>query len=111
MLRVRDSRAELLHHLGFAGIKDGDVLLSAMARSFADLDKQMRKRIFAEHLLASVPLASHIKHVLDARLGHHAPRVRFEHVLEDYLSDGAAEETLDAVIDWARYAEIFAYND
>jgi NitT/TauT family transport system ATP-binding protein len=31
--------------------------------------------------------------------------------LEDHLSDGAAEETLDAVIAWGRYAEIFAYND
>jgi NitT/TauT family transport system ATP-binding protein len=37
--------------------------------------------------------------------------VRFEQELEDYLSDGAAEETLDAVIDWGRYAEIFAYDD
>jgi hypothetical protein len=29
-----------------------------------------------------------------------------------YLSaDSAATETLDAVIDWGRYAEIFSYND
>jgi NitT/TauT family transport system ATP-binding protein len=49
--------------------------------------------------------------VLDERPGHRAPRVRFEQELEDYLSDAAAEETLDAVIDWARYAEIFAYDD
>jgi NitT/TauT family transport system ATP-binding protein len=31
--------------------------------------------------------------------------------LEDHLSDSAAEETVDAVIDWGRYAEIFAYDD
>ena len=37
--------------------------------------------------------------------------MRFEQELEDYLSDAAAEETLDAVVDWARYAEIFAYDD
>ncbi|WP_138721040.1 AAA-associated domain-containing protein, partial [Paraburkholderia kururiensis] len=29
----------------------------------------------------------------------------------DFLSDQAAEETLDTVIDWSRYAEIFSYND
>ena len=34
-----------------------------------------------------------------------------EQELEDYLSDAAAEETLDAVIDWGRYAEVFAYDD
>src|ERR1700756_3730475 len=103
--------AEVLHYLGFAEIKEGDILLSAAARNFADLDTQTRKEVFARHLLASVPLAQHIRHVLDERPGHRAPRVRFEQELEDHLSDAAAEETLDAVIDWGRYAEIFAYDD
>ena len=49
--------------------------------------------------------------MLDVRPGHRAPRVRFEQELEDHLSDAAAEETLDAVMDWDRYAEIFAYDD
>ncbi len=103
--------AELLQYLGFAEIREGDILLSADARGFAELDTQARKKTFAEHLLASVPLAQHIRHVLDDRPGHRAPRVRFEQELEDHLSDSAAEETLDAVIDWGRYAEIFAYDD
>ncbi len=103
--------AEVLQNLGFAEIKEGDIQLSADARNFAELDPQSRKRMFAERLLASVPLAQHIKRVLDERPGHRAPRVRFEQELEDYLSDDAAEETLDAVIAWGRYAEIFAYND
>ncbi|MBO0736839.1 MAG: AAA-associated domain-containing protein [Alphaproteobacteria bacterium] len=102
---------ELLQYLGFAEITDGDIVLSAAARTFADLDTQARKTMFAERLLASVPLAQHIRHVLDERPGHQAPRVRFEQELEDYLSDSAAEETLDAIISWARYAEIFAYDD
>jgi len=103
--------AEVLHYLGFAEIKEGDILLSAAARNFADLDTQTRKEVFARHLLASVPLAQHIRHVLDERPGHRAPRIRFEQELEDHLSDAAAEETLDAVTDWGRYAEIFAYDD
>jgi NitT/TauT family transport system ATP-binding protein len=102
---------EVLQYLGFAEIKEGDIQLSADARNFAELDPQSRKKMFAERLLASVPLAQHIKHVLDERPGHRAPRIRFEQELEDYLSDAAAEETLDAVIAWGRYAEIFAYND
>jgi NitT/TauT family transport system ATP-binding protein len=103
--------AEILQYLGFAEITEGDMALSADARNFAELDTQSRKKIFAEHLLASVPLAQHIRRVLDERPGHRAPRVRFEQELEDHLSDGAAEETVDAVIDWGRYAEIFAYED
>ena len=103
--------AEVLHYLGFAEIKEGDILLSPAARNFAELDTQTRKEVFARHLLVSVPLAQHIRHVLDERPGHHAPRVRFEQELEDHLSDAAADETLDAVIGWGRYAEIFAYDD
>jgi NitT/TauT family transport system ATP-binding protein len=103
--------AEILHYLGFAEIREGDIVLSAAARNFAELDTQTRKEIFAHHLLSSVPLAQHIKRVLDERPGHRAPRVRFEQELEDHLSDAAAEETLDAVVDWGRYAEIFAYDD
>jgi hypothetical protein len=45
------------------------------------------------------------------RPGHRAPRVRFGQELEEHLSDAAAEETLDAVVDWGRYADIFAYDD
>jgi NitT/TauT family transport system ATP-binding protein len=103
--------AEVLHYLRLAEVKEGDIELSADARMFAELDPQSRKTMFAHHLLASVPLAQHIRHVLDERPGHRAPRVRFEQELEDYLSDSAAEETLDTVIDWGRYAEVFAYDD
>jgi NitT/TauT family transport system ATP-binding protein len=102
---------EVLQYLGFAEVKEGDIHLTADAGRFAELDPQSRKSMFAQHLLASVPLAQHIRHVLDERPGHRAPRVRFEQELEDYLSDGAAEETLDAVIGWGRYAEVFAYDD
>lgn len=58
-----------------------------------------------------MPLAARIRKVLNERPGHRAPRVRFEQELEDFLSDEAAEETLDAVIDWRRYGEVFSYND
>lgn len=37
-----------------------------------------RKRLFSEHLFQFVPLATHIRHVLNEREGHLAPRVRFE---------------------------------
>ena len=103
--------AEMLQYLELADLKEGDIQLNTAGRNFAELDPESRKAIFAEHLLACVPLAEHIRHVLDERPGHRAPRVRFAQELEDHLSDDAAKETLDAVIDWGRYAEIFAYDD
>jgi NitT/TauT family transport system ATP-binding protein len=102
---------EVAHHLGFADLAGGDILLTPVARTFAEGDTQARKKIFAQQLLASVPLAAHIQRVLDERPGHRAPRVRFEQELADYLTDSYAEETLDRVINWGRYAELFAYDD
>ena len=102
---------EVLQHLGFTEVREGDVFLTPQARVFSEFGTQERKAMFAQHLLEHVPLAARIRKVLDERPGHRAPRVRFEQELEDVLSDGAATETLDAVIDWGRYAEIFSYND
>ena len=68
-----------------------------------------QKRLFADHLLRSVPLAAHIRRILDERPSHTAPRNRFQAELEDHLSPEDAEHTLSAVIGWGRYAEVFAY--
>ncbi|NML32840.1 ABC transporter ATP-binding protein [Paraburkholderia antibiotica] len=103
--------AEMLQYLGFAEIREGDVFLTPPAHRFAEGSTQERKLMFAGHLLQNVPLAARIRKVLNERPGHRAPRVRFEQELEDLLSDSVAEETLDAVIDWGRYAEVFSYND
>ncbi len=72
---------------------------------------QQRKQLFAGALLRHVPLAAHIRQILGERPGQRAPRARFEQELEDSLSDTAARQTLDAVIAWGRYAELFSYND
>ena len=69
-----------------------------------------RKQIFAEALLKHVPLAAHIRRVLDERPGHRAPAARFLRELEDHLSEEEAERVLDTVINWGRHAEIFAYD-
>jgi NitT/TauT family transport system ATP-binding protein len=103
--------AEMLQHLGFADVREGDIILTPAGKAFADGGTQERKQMFAERLLRSVPMAARIRAVLNERPGHRAPRVRFEQELEDFLSDSAAEETLESVINWGRYAEIFSYDD
>jgi NitT/TauT family transport system ATP-binding protein len=103
--------AEALHILEFAELKDGAIKLTAAGQVFAQSEVEERKRLFREHLLRFVPLAAHILHVLNEREGHLAPRVRFESELEDHLNQSDAERTLRAVTGWARYAELFAYDD
>ncbi len=103
--------AEMLQHLNFADIREGDILLTHAGKVFAQNGTQERKQQFAAQLLHHVPLASRIHSVLQARPGQHVPRVFFEQELSDFLSESASKETLDAVINWGRYAEIFSYSD
>ncbi len=112
-LDIRDlfSTAEALHILEFAELKEGAIKLTAAGRVFNQSGIEERKRLFREHLIGFVPLAAHIRHVLDDREGHTAPRVRFESELEDHLNPSDTEKTLRAVIGWGRYAELFAYDD
>jgi NitT/TauT family transport system ATP-binding protein len=102
--------AEALHILEFAELKEGSIRLTAAGGVFARSGTEERKRLFKEHLLQFVPLATHICHVLDEREGHQAPRVRFESELEDHLTPGDAEKTLRAVTAWGRYGEVFSYD-
>jgi NitT/TauT family transport system ATP-binding protein len=101
---------EVLEILRFASVAKGDIELSESGKRFADADILQRKKIFAEHLMSYVPLARHIRHELDRNAEHRVSEERFWAELEDYLSHDAAEEVLTIVIDWGRYAEIFAYD-
>jgi NitT/TauT family transport system ATP-binding protein len=102
--------AETLQLLRFAEVAEGDIRLTDAGKRFVRADSDERKRLFAQHVLAYVPLAGHIKRVLDERSSHRAPASRFRDELEDNMSEESAEQTLRAVISFARYGEAFAYD-
>jgi NitT/TauT family transport system ATP-binding protein len=104
---VADSLA-LLH---LTEIGDGDLKLTEMGKRFVDAENDERKRIFGRLLYRYVPFIAHVRRVLDDRESHAAPKSRFLDELEDYMTADAAEDTLRAVTSWARFAELFAYDD
>ncbi|MGL5742456.1 MAG: AAA-associated domain-containing protein [Legionella sp.] len=101
---------ETLEILGFAKVSAGDIQLSDLGKQFAEADLQERKQLFAQRLLEKVPLARYIRRILDEKVGHRVSEERFLSKLEDYLSEKEAERVLRTMIDWGRYAEIFAYD-
>lgn len=101
---------ETLEILGFAKVSAGDIQLSDLGKQFSEADLQERKQLFAQRLLEKVPLARYIRRVLDEKTGHRVSEERFLSKLEDYLSEKEAERVLRTMIDWGRYAEIFAYD-
>jgi len=103
--------AETLQLMRFAEIDGRMIRLTPAAKRYVNAEVDERKRMFAQNLLAYVPLASHIRRVLDDRASHQAPARRFRDELEDFMSEDYAEETVNAVVDWGRYAEVFAYQE
>jgi NitT/TauT family transport system ATP-binding protein len=103
--------AETLQMMRFAEVAGGDIRLTDMGLAFANAALDERKKIFARQLLNYVPLAAHIRRVLDERPSHVAPKSRFFDELEDYMTDESAEQTLRAIVSLGRYAEAFAYDD
>jgi NitT/TauT family transport system ATP-binding protein len=103
--------AEALQMLRFAVVEGGDIKLTEAGLQFAHSEHDERKKLFARHLMTYVPLAAHIRRVLDERASHTAPKSRFFDELEDYMAEEAAEQTLRTIISWGRYAEVFAYDD
>ncbi len=101
--------AEILQLLRFVDLAEGDLTLTDAGRSFSNANIDERKDLFAHHLIAYVPLAAHIRQVLDGRPDHRAPFSRFSEELQDYMVADQAETTLRAVVAWARYAEAFNY--
>ncbi|MBI3702670.1 MAG: AAA-associated domain-containing protein, partial [Rhizobiales bacterium] len=103
--------AETLQLLRLAEIEGGDIRLTEAGKQFAEAGVDDRKKLFQRQLMDHVPLANHIRRVLQERANHEAPKRRFLDELEDHMTAKPAERSLRAVIGWARFAEAFAYDD
>ncbi|EKD55106.1 MAG: hypothetical protein ACD_60C00025G0003 [uncultured bacterium] len=101
---------ELLEILHFAKVSKGDIAITDAGKAFVESDIQGRKQIFLQHLKKYVPLARYIYEQLNRHPRHRALEENFLSLLEDYLTEKEAERVLSTVIEWGRYAELFAYD-
>ncbi len=101
---------EALEILGFATVFKGDIMLTEIGKAFAHTNILGRKKLFATQLENRVPLAKHIRETLDRRPNHRESEEYFLRELEEHLTESEAERVLTVIIDWGRYAEIFAYD-
>ncbi len=101
---------EMLEILDFAKVSQGDIELTPAGREFAKADILKRKQFFATRLIKSIPLAKHVRNILDEKSGHRVSEDHFLDELEQYFSEDEADRVLRTIIDWGRYAEIFAYD-
>jgi NitT/TauT family transport system ATP-binding protein len=112
MLNIDDlfPLTELLDILHFAKVSKGDITITQEGEAFVNAGILERKKIFSIHLKKHVPLARYIYDQLIRHPRHRALEENFLSLLEDYLSETEAERVLRTVIEWGRYAELFAYD-
>lgn len=105
------SLTEVLDILQFTKTRDGRIDLTQAGADFAEADVLEQKKMFASHLIKHIPIVKHIYDVLKRRHNHRVSKKYFQAELEEYFSDEDAERVLRIVIEWGRYAELFAYDD
>ena len=101
---------ELLEILQFAKVSKGDITITETGKAFVEADILERKKIFLQHLKKYVPLARYIFDQLTRHPRNRALEEHFLSLLEDYFSEKEATRILRTVIEWGRYAELFAYD-
>ncbi len=101
---------ELLEILNFAKVSKGDITITEAGKAFVEATILDRKKIFSQHLKKYVPLARYIYDHLTRHPRHRALEENFISLLEDYLTEKEASRILSTVIEWGRYAELFAYD-
>jgi NitT/TauT family transport system ATP-binding protein len=102
---------ESLQLLGFAELEDGDIIMTEEGTHFVNAELDERKAILRHGLLHNVPLVKTICTALDERPNHRVAAERFREVLEEGMSPDYAQQTLATAIGWARYAELFDFDE
>ncbi len=92
--------------LGLATVADGDIELTNEGRALAEAEEAERKRRLGAHLRA-LPQIAEIRKAVEKK---RAPKKRFQDRLEKQFSPAEAERQLATALDWARYGEVFDFD-
>lgn len=97
--------------LELGAVTSGDFELTEIGRLVADATVLERKTMFRDQILKHVPFIERILWVLQSKRNGQMPREFFLEILQKSLGKEEADNQLDALISWGRYAEIFAYDE
>jgi NitT/TauT family transport system ATP-binding protein len=96
--------------LGFATVKDGDVTLTDIGRTFADGEVEAARSIFREQALKFAPMVRTIYEVLVAAKGKPIHEDFFLDILDEHYSDEEARNQFETALNWSRYAGLMEYD-
>lgn len=102
---------EAAQMLEFASIQHGDIELTDIGRQFANASVLERKDLFKKQVLQHVPMIEKIIWILHSKSNNKMEREFFLEIFEKHFGAEEAAHQLDILIDWGRYAELFAYDE
>ena len=96
--------------LSFATVEKGDITLTALGETFAEASILARKEIFAARI-HRLPIFKWIIGLVQAADRQELSWDVIQAALELEFPPQEAEQQLDTIINWGRYAELLAYDD
>jgi len=97
--------------LDLVDLAQGDVVLTAEGRRFAEASPAARRKLFRQQALANVELLGQIVKQLEAAPDHRLKDDRLLDLLEQSFSPVEARRKLLTAINWGRYAGLFTYTN
>ncbi len=97
--------------LDLVDLAQGDVVLTAEGRRFAEASPAARRKLFRQQALANVELLGQIAKQLEAAPDHRLKDDRLLDLLEQSFSPVEARRKLLTAINWGRYAGLFTYTN
>jgi len=101
---------EVAELLGFATIGKGDIVLTPLGETFAEASILARKEIFATRI-RRLPMFRWLLSLLSVAEGRRLKWYIVLRALELEFPPDEAEQQLETVVNWGRYAEVIAYDD
>lgn len=92
-------------------VKEGDIELTPIGKEFAEATVLQRKEIFREQALQRVGSLNTVFSALNSKSNGKMPEEFFLNVLTRHFGEEEAQNQLNTIIDWGRYAELFAYDE
>ncbi len=95
--------------VGMLTVAEGDLLLTAVGRAYADASILARKELIAGRVLR-IPAVNRVYEALQQDDNRRIDRSYFLDRFREEYGDEHAESELEKVIAWGRYAELFAFD-
>jgi NitT/TauT family transport system ATP-binding protein len=101
---------EFAEILGFVKIDSGDISITPLGETYTEASITARKEIFASRV-KRIPLLKWLLNLLNSSAQKQLDRSVVQTALELEFPAEVAEEQIDIIMTWGRYAELLVYDD